>query len=141
MVEEERGLDLPVSSDRRAVGQFARYFLVSLVGFAADIGLFWLFNDIFAVHHLIANPISFAVGATTVYLGSVWWVFDVRRVKNRALEFAAFVSVGILGLMVNELALWACVELVGLNPVPAKLPAAGGSFLFNFVVRKVALFR
>ena len=65
-------------------------------GFAADIGLFWLLNDVFAVHHLIANPISFAVGATTVYLGSVWWVFDVRRVKNRAVEFAAFVSVGIL---------------------------------------------
>ena len=61
MVEEERGLDLPVSSDRRAVGQFARYFLVSLVGFAADIGLFWLLNDVFAVHHLrkIIGPGSF----------------------------------------------------------------------------------
>ena len=51
-----------------------------------------------------------------------------------------FSVVGLGGLLVTQLVLWVGIELMGSNPEVSKVSAAGFTFLFNFMVRKLLLF-
>ena len=51
-----------------------------------------------------------------------------------------FAAIGLGGLGVNEAMLWIGVETAALSLGVAKLAAAGSSFAFNFIARKLLLF-
>lgn len=122
-------------------GEFVRYFAVSLAALGVDFaGLFALVEGLGAPY-LAANAAAFALGAAFAYLGSVRWVFARRRLSDRGLEFGLFAAIGIVGLLVNEAVLWAAVSVALLPLAPAKLAAAGASFLFNYGLRRAVLFR
>ncbi|MDP6345247.1 MAG: GtrA family protein [Alphaproteobacteria bacterium] len=121
-------------------GELPRYFVVSGVALAADVTALYLLSQWFGAHYLIANPIAFILGAVVAYLGSVHWAFRSRRLQNAGLEFAIFAAIGVAGLVVNEAVLWLGIEVAALSLLLAKFGAAGASFAFNFVVRKLLLF-
>jgi putative flippase GtrA len=129
----ERGL-------RAHATELLRYLAVSGVALAVDTaGLLLAANF---VHYLWAATFGFLLGATTSYLLSVRWVFRHRRLAAfPRTEFAAFAGVGVVGLGVNNLAIYAAVEHAGLGLLAAKAVAALLTFSFNFVLRKWGLFR
>jgi putative flippase GtrA len=122
--------------------EFKRYFAVSLIGFLVDLSVFSVALRFFGLSWFLAAALGFSLGAL-----AVWWL-SVRLVfKNRALarspllEFLSFVTIGVLGLGVTELVLWVGVGVLKMQPELIKLAAAGVTFLFNFVLRKIILFR
>lgn len=117
-----------------------KYFLVSLVSLGADMGLYWLLIRLAGIHYLAANVVSVSAGLVVNYLLSVSLVFTERRLANRRAEFAGFVAIGVAGLAVNEALVALFVGGVGLSPLLGKITAAGGSFVFNFLARKLLLF-
>ncbi|PWE16748.1 GtrA family protein [Marinicauda salina] len=118
-----------------------RYLLVSAVGLAVDFGLLALLVEFDLAPLLIANAVSFTAGVIVVYLGSIGWVFGARRLKAPHIEFAIFAAVGIVGLGVNEAALWLVAEIGGVHYTLGKIAAAAASFTSNFLLRKALLFR
>ena len=122
------------------LSELLRYLAVSGVALAVDTaGLLLAANF---VHYLWAATFGFLLGATTSYLLSVRWVFRHRRLAAfPRTEFAAFAGVGVVGLGVNNLAIYAAVEHAGLGLLAAKAVAALLTFSFNFVLRKWGLFR
>lgn len=124
----------------QAYGEFARYFLVSGFGFGVDVASLAALVEIGGLPLLAANAISFTLGMVAVYLGSIWWVFGVRRQESARAEFVIFCSVGLLVLAVNQVALYAVAELLAVHYPIAKIAAAGASFTANFAVRKLLLF-
>ncbi len=129
-----------VSRPKRSAGEFLRYFGVSIVGFAVDFALLVFGVEVLGLPVLTANAISFLVGMLVVYVGSVIWVFAARKLENRIAELLIFIGIGVVGLLVNQGALWLGVSLLSLPYVIAKVGAAGASFVSNFIMRKVALF-
>jgi putative flippase GtrA len=124
-----------------AVGaELPRYLAVSAAALAVDFCLLLLLSEVWGAHYLIANPIAFALGALVVYVGSVHWAFRHRKVSNRGLELAIFITIGVGGLAVNEAILWLGMEVAALTLLFAKAAAAMTSFGFNFIVRKIVLF-
>ncbi len=117
-----------------------KYFLVSAVCLAVDLALFWALVERAHVYYLIANIVSVSAGLVVNYALSVAFVFKERRLKSRWAEFVGFVVIGIMGLAVNEAGVAVLVSLAGLAPVIGKIGAAGVSFVFNFVVRRLVLF-
>ena len=122
------------------LSELLRYLAVSGVALAVDTaGLLLAANF---VHYLWAATFGFLLGATTSYLLSVRWVFRHRRLAAfPRTEFVAFAGVGVVGLGVNNLAIYAAVEHAGLGLLAAKAVAALLTFSFNFVLRKWGLFR
>jgi putative flippase GtrA len=120
-------------------GEFVRYFAVSLAALSIDFACLFAFVAA-GLHYLAANALAFALGALAAYLGSVRWVFARRRLADRRLEFALFAAIGAAGLLVNEIALWACLSMAATSLTVAKLGAASVSFLFNYGVRRAILF-
>ena len=85
---------------------------------------------------------GFLGGVLVAYFLSIRFVFGNRNLRNKpATELLTFSTVGLGGLLVTQLVLWVGIELMGSNPEISKVSAAGFTFLFNFMVRKLLLFR
>ena len=117
-----------------------RYFGAAAFALVIDLATLSGLIHIAGVHYLLAAPIGFALGLALIYLLSVRWVFDERRLANPRVEFAVFALIGLAGMGINELVIYAGVEQFALGPEQAKLPSAALVFSFNFATRKLLLF-
>ncbi len=121
--------------------QLLRAVAVSLVSFGLDFGTLALLTEVARLHYLVSAALSFLLGTTLSWLLSIRWVFDVRRFSSRVAEYALFVFVGVVGLAINELLLWAFTDGLGLYYLLSKIIAATIGFFWNFGMRKTLLFR
>lgn len=118
-----------------------RYFAASLIALAADLGTLSLCLRVLHFGLGWSASIGFGVGALVAYLLSIRWVFRQRAFADApAVEFLAFVGIGITGLGITQFMLWLGVVKLHLLPEAVKLAAAVVTFLFNYLVRKTLLF-
>jgi putative flippase GtrA len=94
----------------------------------------------FGWHYLSASAIAFVGGATVAYLISARFVFGFHQLRNRRHEFASFVALGLVGLLVNAAVISAAISGAGLGLITAKVVAAGCTFGTNFTLRRQLLF-
>ena len=134
----DSGFDISLRS--RIAGEFLRYFVVSLAALAVDISLLLQLAKV--MYPIAAATISFSVGLLVCYGLTVRFVFSTRRFgAERAKEITIFFLVGLIGLVVNDLVIYLTHLVLMLSLVLSKLSAAAVSFLFNFMGRKLLLFR
>lgn len=124
----------------RLLVDLVKYGFASAAALALDYGLLLLLHETFGVDYLVAAAIGFSSGLLLVYFSSVAFVFRDRRSMRPAIEFGAFVAVGIVGLVLNETLMYVFVEHVRLTAAWAKIPTAGFVFAFNFTARRALLF-
>lgn len=118
-----------------------RYFTASLFALAADLGTLSLCLRVLDFSLGWSASIGFATGALVAYLLSIRWVFRQRAFADApAVEFLAFVGIGVAGLGITQLLLWLGVTRLHLVPELVKLAAAIATFAFNYLVRKTLLF-
>jgi putative flippase GtrA len=129
-----------VSAWRGHAREGIRYFAASALALGVDFGVFLGLIRLAGVHYLAAAPIGFALGLVVIYALSIRWVFQQRRMKDARAEFALFAVLGLAGLGLNQLIIYAGVELAGLPDWLAKFVSAGTVFCFNFASRKFLLF-
>jgi putative flippase GtrA len=75
-----------------------------------------------------------------IYVTSISFIFDERRLASASLELTSFAAIGVAGLVLNGFLLWAITTGTPLGYQLAKLPTAGIVFLFNYVARRNLLF-
>ena len=122
--------------DSRLVRYIGAGGLAFVVDYATLVGLTELLN----VHYMVSATGGFLLGSVVCYALSVLWVFDEHRYQSRSTELMLFVAIGICGLCLNNLLIWAGTEGVGLPYQFSKLLAAGGVLFFNYTARRVVLF-
>jgi len=120
--------------------QLLRYGLVSGLALGVDFSLLIFLREVCGFHVLAANSLSFSAGLLVTFFFSRLWVFDKRTLKSGFAEFGAFALIGVTGLGVNNLILWAGMEL-GADYRLAKIAAASVTFFWNFLLRKYFLYR
>lgn len=121
--------------------QFLRYSVVGGVAFVADFGTLYSLTEFFGLHYLISAAIAFLSGLVTNYLLCIKGVFENHVLKSRFSEFIIFATIGLVGLVMNELALWCFTERVGIHYLKSKIACAILVFNFNFLARKLILYR
>jgi putative flippase GtrA len=119
--------------------EFVRYFSASLIALVLDVAVLQFSARV--LHYLVAASLGFVVGAIASYVLATRWVFRRRRLSGQAsVEFSAYVSIGLVGLAINDLVIFLAVDQWGLSLIGGKLIAAGITFFFNYAIRKLALF-
>ena len=125
---------------RNVADESVRYLAASAFALAVDFGVYSGLIRLASVDYLVAAPIGFGLGLAAIYVLSVRWVFRQRRLADARGEFALFALIGLAGLALNQLVVYAGVEKFALSYEQAKIVSAGIVFAFNFVTRKLLLF-
>ncbi|HEX5379993.1 MAG TPA: GtrA family protein [Phenylobacterium sp.] len=125
---------------RAVAGEFPKYLIVSAVALAVDTGLLIGLTELGRINYLTSATIGFLAGMVVSYLLSIRFVFRERRLESRRVEFLTFLAIGLVGLGVSIAIMKVSVEHFGIGYALAKVPAAGGSFGFGFLIRRIMLF-
>jgi putative flippase GtrA len=120
--------------------QLSRYTLVSALALALDFALYLALTSL-AVWPPLAGVLSYAAGTVLHYLLSVRFVFDARATdKAHARLFSEFAVTGVSGMAATAIVIAAATDLAGASALPAKILAAGVSFLLVFALRRAVVF-
>jgi putative flippase GtrA len=120
---------------------FFSYFIVGGIAAVVDIGGFLLLTGSLGMFWFWAALASFVAAVGVNYVLSIRFVFETGVRFRRHHEVALVLLVSVIGLALNEAALWAMIDLAGLDRLPAKLVATALVFLWNYGARKNFIFR
>ena len=63
------------------------------------------------MNYLVSATISFTVSVVFNYLASMRYVFTHKEDMSRRREFVIFIILSVIGLLINNVCMWAGVEL------------------------------
>lgn len=121
--------------------QLLRYVCVGAAAFIVDFSMLYVFTEYLGIHYLCSAALAFIGGVLTNYTLSIWWVFDARSVQNRWIEVGVFALIGVIGLGLNEVMIWTFTEKARFHYLVSKIMATVFVFAWNFIARKMTLFR
>ena len=137
----------------KIIRQFLKFGAVGVLCFFIDTGLYTICNFI-GIPYLISGVIGFSVSVVVNYILSMKYVFVRRDDLSRKKEFTIYLILSVIGLGLNELILFVCVDLIygswqllqSLMPlraaeILAKIGATGIVMIYNFVTRKIFMER
>lgn len=124
---------------KKLFAQFMKFGVVGALAFCIDYGLLALLTEAFGVNYLVSATISFTVSVVFNYLASMRYVFTHKEDMSRRREFVIFVILSVIGLLINNVCMWAGVELLGVQYLIVKIAATAIVMVWNFVTRKIFL--
>ena len=99
----------------------------------------YIFKEFFKLNTIVSNTLSFLISVIYNYIASVKWVFDVNKEKEAKKQFVIFMIFSALGLLLNDLIMFLCVDKLNIYYMLAKVIATMVVMVFNFVTRKMFL--
>ena len=123
----------------KLVKQFMKFGVVGVIAFVIDYGLLALLTEVFGIWYLLSATISFTVSVVFNYIASMRYVFTHKEDLSRRREFVIFVVLSVIGLLINNLCMWAGVEIFGWHYLIVKIGATAIVMVWNFVTRKIFL--
>lgn len=129
-----------------------KFGVVGFIAFFIDFGIFKLLSSVFGVYYLVANFFGFTISLIFNYVASMTFVFERRENADKKTEFAIFTVLSVIGLLLNELIIYLCIEGVYLHvaflaanvsrqwaETFGKVIATGIVMVYNFITRKIFL--
>ena len=124
---------------RKLIEQIMKFGVVGFLCFFIDYGLMILFTEAFHINYLVSAALSFSISTIVNYSLSMRYVFKSKKDANKINEFILFVVLSVIGLGVNEAAMWIAVEGLGIHYMISKIGATAVVMVFNPVTRKIFL--
>lgn len=129
------------------IKQFISYFFVGGCAAIVEWVMFFLFDTVIGIPYLIATILAFLVSTTANWLIGRATTFkenDTYKDKRGAEAVLVF-GVSAMGLVFNLLLMYLFVNVMGLNTsllkTGSKIMATGIVFIWNFLVRKLVIYK
>ena len=133
--------------------QFGKFFIVGILNTGLDFAvlnfLMWMTQTYKGTSIVIFGTISFCVAVTNSYFLNKYWTFGDQNKAQAPQQFIKFLSVSIVGLILNNSIIYAITTLInpifGLTPVLwanfAKVVATAVVLAWNFAGYKLFVFK
>jgi putative flippase GtrA len=127
--------------------QYARFGVVGLSATIVHSVLYLLLAGSLGISPFIANLLAFSVAVLVSYFGHFQWTFRNENGAGTATDMvvttklARFVVVAVIGLVLNSLAVYSVVDVMGLAYGYALIPMVGLVPIVVFVLSKLWVFR
>lgn len=124
---------------RKLIEQFLKFGVVGTIAFCIDYGVLMLLSQVFGVDPVLSAAVSFCVSVVFNYMASMRYVFTHRADMSRSREFAVFIVLSAVGLVINEACMAAGVAVLGTSALMVtvtKLFATAVVMVWNFFSRK-----
>ena len=118
-----------------------KYFFVGGTAAVVDITIFFIFAKVIQFPYLTVGALGFVIATIVNYILSTRFVFISGSRFSKYREIILVYAASIIGLLLNQLILYACVDGVGLELMISKLTATGSVFLWNFFARNNFIFK
>ena len=116
-----------------------KFGVVGVIATVIDFGVMNILYYGLGLDILIANTSGFAISLIFNYLASMKYVFAHKEGMSRRREFAIFVVLSVIGLVLNDGIVLALKSGLGLEANLAKICATALVMVYNFVMRKIFL--
>lgn len=129
-------IDIVAGKRSKLAKQFIGYLAVAFVGLGFDFGTLVFLREVIGTHYLLAAVSGFTVGLIVNYLLSVRYVFSDPKIKSHAINFGLFGLIGVVGLGILTLLMWALTDGLHINYVLSKIAATLFVYMWNFFARR-----
>ncbi len=124
---------------KKLIGQIMKFGIVGVLCFGIDYGLMIFLTEVGGIPYLVSSGISFSVSVMVNYILSLTFVFETDKNKNKIVEFLIFIMLSIIGLGINQILMWVCVDKLHVHYMISKIGVTGVVMLYNFITRKLIL--
>jgi len=134
------GVVLQLFLKRKTVRQLIKFAIVGISGTIIDFFIYFLATRIFNLFYLLAKTISFLLAVLNNYLWNRLWTFRSQE-KNKLLELSRFGLTSLIGLGLNTLIMYICVEKIKIYDIASWFFATLFVFFWNFTINKFWVFK
>ena len=118
---------------------FILYGIIGCFSSGLDFLLYTLFVNVFGWHYLMSNCISVLAGISTSFVLNRTYNFKVKdKTKKR---FAIFLFVGLCGMLLSNLILYSCIDVMQMNKIVSKILSIVMVVFFQFLLNKYVTFK
>lgn len=127
--------------------QFLSYFAVGGIAALVEWAMFAIFSSLLRMNYILATCLAFICSTTANWLlGRAWTFRDSRKFqKNKGQEAVLIFGASAIGLLLNILLMFLFVSVFGLNTAIlktfSKMAATGLVFIWNFLIRRFAIYK
>lgn len=120
-------------------GQLIKFGFVGIITFLIDYGILLVLTEEFQVHYLLSSGFSFTIALVVNFILSIRYVFKNSSINNKKILFLLFAVLSILGLGINQVVMWYCVDRLKLHYSISKIIATAIVMIYNFASRKILI--
>ena len=132
----------------KLIFEFLRYTIVGGISFLADFGALVCAQELYLKRFswgvYASTVIGFVVGLAVNYVLSILFVFTQAKDRGKGRSVGAFVVfglIGVIGLGLTEFGMWVGVEILTWNYMVVKVVVTGAVLAWNYLGRKLLIFR
>ncbi|MBR1691904.1 MAG: GtrA family protein [Lachnospiraceae bacterium] len=136
----------------KLIKQFIKFGAVGIFCFFIDYFTFKISSSLLGIHYVIASILGFTISVIVNYILSMKFVFEGKEDMSRRREFVIFVILSLIGLGLNTLILYICIDGIYMHSELltdwlardtaeslGKLGATAIVMVYNFITRKIFL--
>ena len=129
------------------IKQFISYFFVGGVAAIVEWVMFFIFANVLQINYFVSTVIAFRFSTTANWiLGRVTTFKDNNKYKDKKAKEAFLVFVvSAIGLLFNLILMYLFVTVMGfdssLGKTLSKIAATGIVFIWNFLIRKLVIYK
>ena len=124
---------------KKLITQIMKFGVVGFICFGIDYGLMIFLTEVCGIGYLMSSGISFSVSVMVNYALSLTFVFETAKDNNKIAEFFVFIILSVIGLGINQVLMWVCVDKIHVHYMISKIGVTGVVMVYNFVTRKLIL--
>lgn len=124
---------------KHLLAQIMKFGVVGVIATVIDFGVMIFLTEVFGINPVASATVSFTVSVIFNYLASMRYVFSHREGMSRQREFAIFIVLSVIGLVINDALMWVGTEMTPVDYRIVKVLATAVVMVWNFVSRKIFL--
>lgn len=115
------------------------YGIIGSFSSGLDFLIYTLLVQVGGIQYLLANCISVLAGISTSFILNRNFNFKVKDHAKR--RFSIFLTVGLCGLVISNLILYICIDVLSIDKLVSKLLSIVLVVFFQFLVNKYLTFK
>ena len=117
------------------IKQVIKFGIVGVIATLIDYIILFILTEYVGLYYLISSIISFSISLIFNYILSIIWVFNIKK-KQIYKELLLFVILSIVGLIINQIILYFCTDILNCYYMISKMIATVIVMIYNFITRK-----
>lgn len=120
---------------------YIRYLISGGTAAAIDLGLLYLFTDIFNIYYLLSATMAFMVAFLVSFLMQKYWTFQERGREQILGQISMFFTVGLLNVGLNAIGMYVLVDVFSVMYLLAQVIMGGLIAIGSFLIYKLVIFK